>query len=276
MVYNIIAVTIIYTFERINMSKTKLTQEEAKAKDPPTGPYMIGIYSKGSIKTEYKCKCGNIFLTRPSAVWRKSSKSCGHCNNPNIGDKNGRLTIIKIHQLRGHGCTVECECDCSTQDTVFKGSGYWKGWSSRFKNTLSCGCLQREIVQKSSSKNNWTGTKDISGQYFSAIKANAKKRNILFNITKEYIQQLLEEQNYKCALTNLPIKTSRTHCRTCSTYSEQTASLDRINSLIGYIEGNVQWIHKDINNIKQDFPEEQLLEYCKLLLEHKKLKDSLL
>ena len=47
----------------------KLTQEEAKAKDPPEGPWLVGEYKGTHTKIEYKCpKCNKIFLTRPTTV----------------------------------------------------------------------------------------------------------------------------------------------------------------------------------------------------------------
>ena len=33
-----------------------------------------------------------------------------------------------------------------------------------------------------------------------------------------------------------------------------TASLDRIDSTKGYVRGNIQWVHKDINWFKRDYP----------------------
>ena len=134
-------------------------------------------------------------------------------------------------------------------------------WNGATKGCKKCG-------NKKISIQHWKGTRDISGHYFCVITHNAKKRNIEFNITKEYAQHLLEKQNYKCALTGLDICGSRNTKKKCSTYKEQTASLDRIDNTKGYIDGNLQWIHKHINWIKQDFTEEQLLEYCRLLIKH--------
>lgn len=45
----------------------------------------------------------------------------------------------------------------------------------------------------------------------------------------------------------------------------QTASLDRIDSSKGYIEGNVQWLHKDINQMKINFNQKDFIKYCKLI-----------
>ncbi len=41
-----------------------------------------------------------------------------------------------------------------------------------------------------------------------------------------------------------------------------TASLDRINSNFGYIEGNVQWIHKLLNNTKNKMHNEDFINWC--------------
>lgn len=46
-------------------------------------------------------------------------------------------------------------------------------------------------------------------------------------------------QEMKCALTGWDID--------AMTVSNNTASLDRINSLEGYVVGNVQWVHKMVN-----------------------------
>jgi hypothetical protein len=44
--------------------------------------------------------------------------------------------------------------------------------------------------------------------------------------------------------------------------SETTASLDRIDSSKGYIEGNLQWVHKDVNIMKMDLSQVEFIDYC--------------
>jgi len=41
-----------------------------------------------------------------------------------------------------------------------------------------------------------------------------------------------------------------------------TASLDRIDSSKGYIEGNVQWVHKMVNMSKQQYTQEEFINMC--------------
>ena len=43
----------------------------------------------------------------------------------------------------------------------------------------------------------------------------------------------------------------------------QTASLDRIDSSQGYIEGNVQWVSREVNFFKNNKNEKDLYNLCK-------------
>ena len=47
-----------------------------------------------------------------------------------------------------------------------------------------------------------------------------------------------------------------------------TASLDRIDSSKGYIQGNIQWVHKRINQMKWDSEENDFINWCKLVANH--------
>lgn len=42
-------------------------------------------------------------------------------------------------------------------------------------------------------------------------------------------------------------------------------SIDRIDSSVGYVEGNMQWVHKDVNRMKQEFSESYFIETCRLV-----------
>ena len=44
-----------------------------------------------------------------------------------------------------------------------------------------------------------------------------------------------------------------------------TASLDRIDSKLGYELNNIQWVHKDINMMKQAYTNNYFIEHCKLV-----------
>ena len=47
--------------------------------------------------------------------------------------------------------------------------------------------------------------------------------------------------------------------------NNNTASLDRINSNIGYVVNNIQWVYKDINYMKFKLSNDKFIYYCKLI-----------
>lgn len=106
----------------------------------------------------------------------------------------------------------------------------------------------------------FSGYEDIGGYYVGQLREGAHRRDIEFDITPEQMWELLIKQKFKCALSGLPIKTSRS-----INYKKkiQTASLDRIDSSKGYTLENVQWVHKEINQMKSNRLEEDFIFYCK-------------
>jgi hypothetical protein len=95
----------------------------------------------------------------------------------------------------------------------------------------------------------------------------AKDRNLEFAITKEYIMQLLEDQQGRCALSGIDIEVPKITSLNGFAVAP-TASLDRIDNTKGYTPGNVQWVHKDLNMMKRSYTQERFIELCKLVAKH--------
>jgi hypothetical protein len=83
---------------------------------------------------------------------------------------------------------------------------------------------------------------------------NASLRNIEWNVSYDYLADLLLEQDMKCKLTGWNLDALNVN--------KNTASLDRINSKFGYVEGNVQWVHKMVNMCKQNYSQEDFIKMC--------------
>ena len=47
----------------------------------------------------------------------------------------------------------------------------------------------------------------------------------------------------------------------------RTASLDRIDSKLGYTSNNIQWVHKDLNYMKSDLDQSVFIEWCRKVVE---------
>jgi hypothetical protein len=172
------------------------------------------------------------------------------------GQKFGHLTVIRQcgKDDKGYRLFV-CRCECGR---------FTKGLPIhrlRSKNTKSCGC------KKFGSKSDngwWSGYGDLSGTQWGTIKEGAKKRDIEFNITIEYVWELFLKQNRKCALTGLDlIMKPGDHNNVDS--SQPYASLDRIDSNKGYVKDNIQWVHKKVNLMKNILEQKEFIQLCKLI-----------
>lgn len=108
----------------------------------------------------------------------------------------------------------------------------------------------------------------ISGELLATIKRGARDRNLEFLVSIEYLWQLFEKQQGKCALSGINIEFKKFGYKIDR--KTQTASLDRIDSSKGYIEGNVQWVHKRINRMKGNMTDEQFIGWCQKVVNNNK------
>jgi hypothetical protein len=93
----------------------------------------------------------------------------------------------------------------------------------------------------------------------------ARCRGFTVTIDKEYVIQLLEKQQYRCALSGVTIALASS---VENYWVEKTASLDRIDSTLGYCEGNVQWVHKTVNRAKVNSSDEDFIAMCRSVANH--------
>lgn len=102
--------------------------------------------------------------------------------------------------------------------------------------------------------------------YWKHILFAANRRGIKVEVSKEYVLDLYKKQNGRCVLTGIKlimVKNSKEWKR-----REQTASLDRIDSSKGYVEGNLQWIHKDVNQIKHNRRQDEFIKWCVMVADN--------
>jgi hypothetical protein len=132
--------------------------------------------------------------------------------------------------------------------------------------TIECkSCSAKRTVSTHPMYHKETGLGLISGTLWTHIRAGARRRGIEFKITPEYAWDLFEKQNRLCALSGVPILLSRKNRNNGPDYSKITASLDRIHPGYGYINGNVQWVHKTMNYVKRDLLNREFINWCKLV-----------
>lgn len=122
----------------------------------------------------------------------------------------------------------------------------------------TCGCVPRA---RGKNHHNFTGHEEINGSYWASVRAGAVARNLEFDVTIEHAWQLFAEQAGRCALSGQQL--------VLANGAKATASLDRIDSSEGYVVGNVQWVHKDINRMKMHLSEDYFISLCKQVADHR-------
>lgn len=204
-----------------------------------------------------KCPlCKNIITSNSKRAFEiclrsyRENRSCNSCGRKKtkqnlIGKIFGKLTVIGAAPYRNTdpGPYWKCKCECGNITEV-------RTRSLIDGITKTCGSISHK----------WKGYEEISGKYYAALKSGAKCRNIIFTVTIEEMWDKFLSQNKKCPLSG-EILTFNKNSRD----RNGTASLDRIDSSIGYVSNNIQWVHKDINKMKNNFSTARFLELCRMV-----------
>jgi hypothetical protein len=178
------------------------------------------------------------------------------------GKRSGKLVVIKKSDKtnkRGFRAYWDCICDCGNFTVVITNK-------LQTNYTKSCGCLR---FRRGSASHRYNGVGEITGSYVNNISMAAKNTGKEWNVSKEYLSNLYELQEHKCVLSGLSISFGNRYLKV-----ETTASLDRIDNSKGYVEGNLQWIHKEINKMRGKLPVSEFLGFCKSITEHQKRLDK--
>lgn len=85
-------------------------------------------------------------------------------------------------------------------------------------------------------------------------KSSAETRGINWDVSFEYLAELLIDQDFKCALSGEDLDAMEV---------SNDCSLDRIDNSLGYVEGNLQWVTSMVNMCKQGYTQEEFINMCK-------------
>ena len=176
------------------------------------------------------------------------------------GKRFGMLEAVRPSgESDHHGVKWIVLCDC--------GKEFRKGATELLRKPRrpnqapqSCGCYQ-----KRNRSPKYKGVGDLSSTKFRGIMARAKHRGTPFKITIKQAWDLFVKQDRRCALSGVPLVLHPSSV----VEGASTASLDRIDSSKGYVRGNIQWVHVQLNFMKHSLLEEEFVRWCGLVARHK-------
>lgn len=202
-----------------------------------------------------QCKCGAINEINASALRNSKSSSCKSCAcrrrtaKLEIGSKYKHWTVLEGPIYTDSTAHYKVRCDCGNElyklpiDLLY------------IDKDFQCEkCAHIENMSNIRTENGQVG--ELTKTEFTRLKKSADKRGYEFNVSIEYLWKLFENQNKICAITGDIINDFK------------GASLDRIDSSKGYIEGNVQWTTYQANVSKHVMTMTQLYEFCKKVLDY--------
>ena len=99
----------------------------------------VGKNKRGKNIWKCQCDCGNETIADTTTIKNNKIKSCGCSRIPEmIGQKYGKLTVIKRVENIDNRVRYKCQCECGNT-TIADGKNLRRGY------TTSCGCYIKEL-----------------------------------------------------------------------------------------------------------------------------------
>lgn len=163
-------------------------------------------------------------------------------------DEDGNLLCYSCKQYKS--------LDCFDKNT--------DKWFRAEKDSRCKECKRKAYLRR---KERNRGSKDLDRllyERFHGLKDRARKKNIQCNIELQYLHELWNTQRGLCALSGIPMTYYFDSGRVPT-----NLSVDRIDSNLGYVKGNLQLVCMAVNQMKSDLTIEQLKYFCRSILEYK-------
>jgi hypothetical protein len=197
------------------------------------------------------CECGEVRFLRKGQLRSGLAKSCGcakiHAYTP--GDTVGRLTVLEYVGRK----RWRFKCSCGTE-VVRRG-----GFNRKGSDSACRACLNKDQSTKTGSKHSQFNpslehNRSGFGQRYNTWKKNAATRGYRWGLSPEFLLELWNKQDGKCAYSGRQM--------TKESGAFETVSLDRKNSSLDYTPDNVVLCCAAINEMKMDLPLEVFIVLC--------------
>ena len=156
-----------------------------------------------------------------------------------VGQRFSKWTVVSSKILLEGEAKILCKCDCGTER-------YVSVFSLMVGTSNACTICSH--VKFGTANKTWRGYEELPSKFIGKLKNKDEKVELL---------ALWRKQDGKCAISGWGIS-----------FTERTASLDRIDSTKGYVIGNVHWVHVNVNVCKNGFSLPYFLTLCHAVANH--------
>lgn len=132
------------------------------------------------------------------------------------------------------------------------------------EESLRLGKLCKSCSNKTVENSHRGWHRGIRVSWFNKFKVSAETRGLEWKLSLDDVADLMYKQNSKCALTGWSIEFPE------SGHPQQSpASIDRIDSNLGYTKDNVQLVLKHVNMMKQAYSQDFFIKICEAVASNK-------
>lgn len=184
-----------------------------------------------------------------------------------IGNKYGRLTVIKMLDEKGNRGQLKylCKCDCGKSHIV-------TGESLRSGKSKSCGCLKKDFIEKNKFKRNMDRENAMLKIQYSHIKRRNKSKGFIDILSFDDFCRLSRMKCYYCDAEYSRVIEDR-YCEMkekgkISDTILKINGLDRVDSSKGYAIDNVVPCCVTCNTAKNKMTQKEFKEWIKTVYEN--------
>lgn len=230
-----------------------------------------------------RIKSNHVRWKHKEKTYNISKEELAKCFEDSIIERHGEIKEFKIN------CIV-----CNTEFCITARENTYKENlnSPKYRKTCSEKCSKvpggltittaetKDKMSESIKKYYSTYESDITKDHFICTEENYKQiefNNLIksvkkrcknkkeFNLDIDYLYNVAIKQNFKCSITNHDLIFEKIG-ENSRTFNIKNASLDRIDSNLGYIKGNVRFVCLAANFGKSEFTDQDLIKLCKAIV----------
>jgi len=186
---------------------------------------------------------------------RSKDKICERCHGP-------YRSRCKTSRFCSGSCVHSTGVTLHTRACSFCGKPLQREWFEGARSFCDVGCSNSYSNGASRTQN-----KPHPDAPFNYWRPSRLKKHAAETIEPARLKALFESQNGKCSVSGVALELPCSHgWDDRDVPSHARASLDRVDSKLGYAHGNIRFVSRTVNFAKSDGTDEDLFEFCRAVV----------